>query len=239
MQNVFVSNVLEYTGPGVVEVLSNSDYQVICHDRAFADPAERASYSQKENVVAIAGQTPEEITAELAGFVRVTKYVFNDAHPNTPKPFEEVAIDELRAAHAALVEFPFRLCQLVLPGLKEEKTGSIVFVTSARQLQPEPGFAVATSVRAGATALALAVAREASPYGIQVNAVQPNYLYSEMYYPKARFIDDPAGREEIAAVVPAGRLGAPEEFGALIEFLVSGRSAFTTGQVINFTGGWP
>lgn len=239
MQNVFVSNVLEYTGPGVVEVLSRSNYNVICHDRSFVEPAARAKYSQKEHVVALAGQTAEEIGAELADLGLVTKYVFNDAHPNIPKPFEEIAIDELRAAHAALVEFPFRLCQLILPGLKQKKTGSMVFVTSARQLQPEPGFTVATSVRAGATALALAVAREAAPYGIQVNAVQPNYLYSEMYYPKAKFVDDPAGRETIAAVVPAGRLGAPEEFGALIEFLVSGRSAFTTGQVINFTGGWP
>jgi NAD(P)-dependent dehydrogenase (short-subunit alcohol dehydrogenase family) len=36
-----------------------------------------------------------------------------------------------------------------------------------------------------------------------------------------------------------GRLGDPEEAGELVAFLVSGRSTFTTGQVINFTGGWP
>jgi len=239
MQNVFVSNVLEYTGPGVVEVLSRSTYQVICHDRSFSDQAKRAEYSKKENVVVIAGQTPEEITAELDSFGFVSKYVFNDVHPNTPKPFEEIDIIELKAAHASLIEFPFRLCQLIIPKLKQEKTVSFVFVTSARQLQPESGFAVATSVPAGATALALAVAREAAPYGIQINAIQPNFLYSEMYYPKAKFIDDPAGREKIASSVPAGRLETPEEFGELVEFYISGRSAFTTGQVINFTGGWP
>ncbi len=239
MKNVFVSNVLEYTGPGVVEVLSRSRYQVICHDRSFAEQTKRAAYSKKENVVAIAGQTPEEITDELESFGIVSKYVFNDAHPNSPKPFEEISLEELKAAHVSLVEFPFRLCQLILPKLKQEKVGSVVFITSARQLQPEAGFAVATSVRAGATALALAIAREAAPYGIQINAIQPNYLYSEMYYPKAKFIDDPVGREKIASIVPAGRLGTPEEFGELVEFYISGRSAFTTGQVINFTGGWP
>jgi len=36
-----------------------------------------------------------------------------------------------------------------------------------------------------------------------------------------------------------GRLGTPEEIGELVAFLVSGRSAFVTGQVIDFTGGWP
>lgn len=68
--------------------------------------------------------------------------------------------------------------------------------------------------------------------------MQPNYLYSEMYYPRARFIDDPAGAEVIRQTVPTGRLGTPEEFGELVAFLLSGKSTFTTGQVINFTGGW-
>ena len=36
-----------------------------------------------------------------------------------------------------------------------------------------------------------------------------------------------------------GRLGTPEEIGELVAFLVSGRSAFVTGQVIDFTGWWP
>ena len=239
MHKVFVSNVLEYTGPGVVEVLSRSGYEVICHDRAFTDAGSRAEFGQAENLTAIASQSADDIAAELEDLSPVSRFVLNDAHPNAPKDFEAIDIDELRSAHAALVEFPFRLCQLILPELKRQASGSIVFVTSARQLKPEPGFAVATSVRAGATALAMAVAREAAPFGIQVNAVQPNYLYSELYYPKAKFVDDPEGKAAIAATVPAGRLGEPEEFGALIEFCISGRSPFTTGQVINFTGGWP
>lgn len=145
MQNVFVSNVLEYTGPGVVEVLSRSNYQVICHDRSFTDQAKKEEYSKKENVFALTAQNPEEIVAELKQFGVVKKYVFNDIHPNTPKAFEDIDIEELKAAHSSLVEFPFRLCQLILPKLKQEKAGSVVFITSARQLQPEPGFAIATS----------------------------------------------------------------------------------------------
>lgn len=239
MRAVFVSNVRDYTGPGVVEVLGRRGYRLLCHDRSFVDAAGRRAFAQGDTVIALSGQTPEEITAELDAAGDVDGFVFNDAHPNTPKPFEDIDVAELRAAHAALVEFPFRLCQQVLPGLKRRRAGSIVFVTSARQLQPEPGFAVATSVRAGATALALVVAREAAPFGIQVNAIQPNYLYSEMYYPRARFIDDPEGRASLERAVPAGRLGRPEEFGELVEFFVSARSPFTTGQVINFTGGWP
>lgn len=72
-----------------------------------------------------------------------------------------------------------------------------------------------------------------------MNVVAPKYLYSEACYPRARFIDDPEGRARIAARVPMGRLGRPEEVGELIAFLASNRAPFVTGQVIDFTGGWP
>lgn len=239
MRTVLVTNVESYTGPGVVEVLSRYGYQVLCHDKAFADPEHRKRYSKSENVTALLAQTPREIALEAEQVGEVLGFVLNDVHPNEPKPFEEISLEEIRAAQEALIEFPLQICQAVLPKLKANRQGSIAFITSARQLQPEKGFALATSVRAGATALALAVAREVAPFNIQVNAIQPNYLYSELYYPKATYIEDPKGRAHIASSVPCGRLGTPEEFGELVEFYISGRSPFTTGQVINFTGGWP
>jgi 3-oxoacyl-[acyl-carrier protein] reductase len=122
--------------------------------------------------------------------------------------------------------------------MKQRHSGSFVFITSAREARPEPGFAVPTTVRAATTAFAKALAKEVAPFGIQANVVAPNYLYSEMYYPKARFVDSAEGRDLIARTVPFGRLGQPEEVGALICFLASGKSPFTTGQVIHFTGGW-
>ena len=140
---------------------------------------------------------------------------------------------------SALLLFPVELSQRLLPAMKATQRGRFVFVTSARYLQPEVGFAVATTVRAATTAFARSLAREAAAHGIQVNVVAPNYLYSEAYYPRARFIDDPAGKAEIAGKVPMGRLGEPEEIGELIGFLASGKSQFVTGQVIDFTGGWP
>jgi len=82
-------------------------------------------------------------------------------------------------------------------------------------------------------------ARELAPFGIAVNAIAPNYFANEMYYPKARFIDDPAGRAFVARMVPAGRLGRPEELGELVTFLATTRARFMTGTTLEFTGGWP
>jgi len=74
---------------------------------------------------------------------------------------------------------------------------------------------------------------------VSLDTLRQSVEYSEAYYPRARFIDDPVGRQEIAGKVPMGRLGEPREIGELIAFLASGRTPFTTGQVIHFTGGWP
>lgn len=241
MNTVLLTHVLHYVGPGVLPVLLRDGLQPLCHDASFADHgAAQVFENAHPGAIALRAQTPDALAAEMQERqLSVDALISNDVYPNTPRPIEELAIETLRASYAALLEFPFRLTQLLLPAMKQRRTGCFVFVTSARYLQPEPGFAIATAIRAGTTAFASALAREAAPFGIPVNVVAPNYLYSEAYYPRARFIDDPTGREQIAAKVPMGRLGTPEEIGELIAFLVAGRVPFMTGQVINFTGGWP
>jgi len=224
-----------------VPVLLREGVPLVCHDRSFADAqVAQAFEAQHPGVLTLRAQTAPDILAELAARkITISALVSNDVFPNTPCPIEDVSLEFLRDSFEALTVFPVQLTQGLLPGMKQNKQGRFVFITSARYLQPEPGFSVATSVRAGTTAFAMALAKEAAAFGIPVNVMAPNYLYSEAYYPRARYIDDPAGRAQIAAKVPMGRLGNPEEAGEVVAFLVSGKAAFVTGQVINFTGGWP
>lgn len=241
MPKVLLTHVNQYVGPGALPALLRQSDVVACHDLSFRDPvAARTFQDQHPAVVVLQGQTPDEIAAELTERdIQIDTVVSNDVFPNTPLPIAEIPLDIVRNSFDALLLFPMRLTQLLLPAMQKAQQGRWVFITSARYRQPEPGFAVATAIRAGTTAFAQALAKEAAPFGIQVNIVAPNYLYSEAYYPRARFIDDPAGRAQIAAKVPMGRLGTPEEIGELIAFLASGRAPFVTGQVIDFTGGWP
>lgn len=241
MRTVLVTHATQYTGPGAVAVLAAAGCAVFCHDASFATAAARAAFvAEYPNVTCLQAQDPEGLIAELDAIIGVVDAVVsNDVYPITRAPIETISIDDLRATFEAVLVFPVRLTQLLLPAMKARGAGSFVFVTSARPLRPEPGFAVPTSVRAGTTAFAQALSKEVAEFGIQVNIVAPNYLYSELYYPRARFIDDAGGRAEIARIVPAGRLGTQQEVGELIGFLVSGRSPFLTGQVLYFTGGWP
>ena len=241
MALVILTNVSQYTGPGALDALLLDGHTIACHDASFVDAAARAAFDERRAMAyALEAQTPEEIGAEVRKRSGLPDAVVsNDVYPITRNEIEAIPLEDFRATFEHVVMFPIRLTQAFLPEMKARRRGSFVFVTSARETRPEPGFAVPTTLRAATTAFAKALAKEGAPFEIQANVIAPNYLYSEMYYPKARFIDDPAGRDAIARLVPFGRLGQPEEVRALISFFASGKSPFTTGQVLNFTGGWP
>jgi NAD(P)-dependent dehydrogenase (short-subunit alcohol dehydrogenase family) len=240
MSLVLLTNVRQYAGPGAVASLLQDGHTVACHDASFVDASARAEFQEQYPAHALEAQTPEAIHTEvIARWGIPDAVVSNDVHPIVQNEIGAIPVDHFRATFEAVVMVPVRLTQLFLPHMKALRRGAFVFVTSARETRPEPGFAVPTTLRAATTAFAKALAKEAAPFGVQANVVAPNYLYSEMYYPRARFIDDPTGRDTIARTVPFGRLGRQEEVGALIAFLASGKSSFTTGQVIYFAGGWP
>ncbi len=139
--------------------------------------------------------------------------VSNGVHPITRNSIEAIPLEDLRATFEAVVVFPVRPAQLVLPAMKARGAGgAFVFVTSAREARPEPGFAVPTALRAAATAFAKALAKEAAPFGIQANVVAPHYLESEMYYPRARFVDDPRGARQLRARCPSAGWGGPRRW---------------------------
>lgn len=241
MALVILTNVTQYTGPGALAALLHDGHTIACHDASFVDGAARAALDERSaKAYALEAQTPEEIGIEVRERSGLPDAVVcNDVYPITKNDIEAIPLDDFRATFEHVVMFPIRLTQALLPEMKARRRGSFVFVTSAHETRPEPGFAVPTTLRAATTAFAKALAKEGAPFEIQANVIAPNYLHSEMYYPKARFIEDLPGREAIARLVPFGRLGQPDEVGALIAFFASGKSLFTTGHVINFTGGWP
>ena len=81
MESVLVTNVTQYTGPGVVDTLVEQGYHVICHDPAFADETTRNAYDQRPSVTATAAQSPDAIREACRA---VDRLVFNDVYPNTP-----------------------------------------------------------------------------------------------------------------------------------------------------------
>ena len=236
-----VTNALEFAGPPAVAALLEAGFRVVAHDTAFAASSARDVYRQGHpQVIALAAQAPAEIVAaawELAQ--RLDVLVSNDACRPVHGPIASASIEDLEATLNRLVVFPFAVAKAAIPRLKEQAGSRVVMITSNRTKLPLRGGAIPDAARAAANALMRSLSLELAPHGIPVNAIAPNFLYSETYFPRARFIDDAAGRAFIEQVVPVGRLGRPEEIGELVRYLATMKGTFMTGSIIDFSGGWP
>jgi NAD(P)-dependent dehydrogenase (short-subunit alcohol dehydrogenase family) len=236
-----VTNALDYVGPPAVQALLKGGYDVIAQDPAFQD-----TNKEKEYKITFLGTIPLGIKdpRELIQYVwdnnkKVDVLISNDTFPAIHIPIEEANVEDLYATIENVLVYPFKLLKCAIPRLKKQSSGNVIMVTSCRTELPLPGGAIPDIARAGANALVKSLSIELAPFGIPVNAIAPNYLYSEAYFPKAKFVDDPIGRAFIKEVVPAGRLGEPEEIGELVSYLANMKGSFHTGTIIKFAGGWP
>jgi NAD(P)-dependent dehydrogenase (short-subunit alcohol dehydrogenase family) len=192
------------------------------------------------STLAIAETEPEAVIAEaIARPGALAAIVSNDHYPAPSFSPATAPLDALNLNDAKLVEFPFRLVRSALPHLRRQGGANIVMVTSNRTRLPLAGAAFPDAARAAANALVRSLAIDCARNGVIIDAVAPNVLYSEAYYPSALFRDTDHGRAYVEQNVPVGRLAEPHEIGEVIVFLATVRTRFLTGSIIDFSGGWP
>lgn len=144
-------------------------------------------------------------------------------------------LDEWEAAYRSLVLAPRVLAGAVVPGMRERRWGRIVNVGSSSTREPIPGLNLSNSHRMAAVGFLKTLSREVAADGITVNTVATGRFATERLIANLGSLEaaEAAARDE----VPAGRLGAPEEYGDLVAFLCSERAAYLTGAVIPLDGG--
>jgi len=237
-----VTDALSFAGPPAVQALLAVGFRVIAVDTAFREPTLRDDYRRQHPSVVTMGE-PESSHLLVAQIIDAhglpEVVVSNDSHPARHVPIEVAPLSELHASLDRLLVRPFQLAQALTPHLKQRGSGKLIFITSCRTALPQLGGAIPDMARAGANALVRSLSIELAPFGIPVNAIAPNFLYSEAYFPKAVYEETAAGRAFIQATVPRGRLGRPDELGELITYLATMKGSFHTGTIIPFAGAWP
>jgi NAD(P)-dependent dehydrogenase (short-subunit alcohol dehydrogenase family) len=235
-----VTHALDYAGPGAAGALAAAGFLVICHDPAFQSGSELEEFEKNfpEYITCRAATSVEAIDFAVARFDRLDCVVSNDIFPALWSPIDQIDIDEFRETIEGLLIEPAILLSKAAATMKAYGRGNIIVVTSAAPLQPEPGYAMYSSARAAASNLARCLAKELGAHGISVNAIAPNFLDSEMYYPAELWKNNASQHDRLKQQVPLGRMGTSEELGELVVLLASGKANFITGQVIPFTGGW-
>jgi 3-oxoacyl-[acyl-carrier protein] reductase len=126
----------------------------------------------------------------------------------------------------------FNFVRAVAPLFREQKSGKIVNITSINALRGKFGQTNYSAAKAGQIGLTKAVARELGKYSVNVNAVAPGMIETEMYKDLSEEF-----MEKAAAETVVNRIGQPEDVAQLVTFLASEKARHITGEVIKVDGG--
>jgi 3-oxoacyl-[acyl-carrier protein] reductase len=160
--------------------------------------------------------------------------LINNAGIVSPKPFLETTQQEWDKITAVNLKGVYNTCFTVLPGMIEQKYGKIINVASIAG-KTGGGFFGNTlygTSKAGVIALTKGIAREAGPHGINVNAICPGPIETQM------LADCPEEtRERILSGVPLRKFGEPQDIANMAIFLASDLASHVTGEITDVDGG--
>jgi len=194
-----------------------------------------ADLNQKDSIANLVEHTSNDL-----GEIDI---LVNNAGGPPPGTFDSLDNQSWEDAFNLSLMSAISITRLVLPSMKKNGWGRIINIQSRSVKSPVPGLFLSNSIRLAAVGWAKALSDEVAEFGITVNTVCPGETrtqrLTEIFENQAKS----SGKEakEIEALInqsiPAKRIGEPEELAALIAFLASERSGFTTGTVIQVDGG--
>ena len=201
--------------------------------RAVIAPADLADHEALLKAVDVA-------EAALGGPIQI---LLNNTGGPPPSGVAGLDPDLWRTQFEAMVLSIFRLTDRVLPGMRAMGWGRIVNVASMTVIEPAASLGVSNTLRASVAAWAKTLAGEVAANGVTVNTLLPGRIDTprierlDAARAAATGIEPAEARAESVKSIPVGRIGAPEEFGAVAAFLCSPQAAYVTGSLIRLDGG--
>jgi len=157
--------------------------------------------------------------------------------PETKRPIENLSLEEWKRVVDFNLDATFLFCREVLPHMKEQGSGKIVNISSRSATGLNLNTAAYAASKAGIIALTTRVAKEAGPYGINVNAIAPNTTMTERVAELRWALRTPEEQAAYMADISLRRLGNPEDQAKVIAFLASEDANYVSGQTIQVNGG--
>ncbi len=232
-KRVLVTGAGSGIGAGIVAVLAERGWTVAVND---IDAGSVEQVAASVGGVAVPGDVADDVAAvvdrsarELGGLDALV----SNAGIHRRAPLDVVRADQLDDVYAvnlrAVVLGAAAAVAHMQPG------AAIVNVSSIAAVTPQMGVGLYTATKAGVSAYTAEAAVEFGPRGIRVNAVAPGMVRTAM---AEAVYSDPVLHEKRRAMVPAGRIGTPEDIGAVVAFLLSDDASYVNGQTIVVDGGF-
>jgi len=160
-------------------------------------------------------------------------YLVNNAGQSLHKPFDQTTEEELDGIYNVHFKGVYLLTQTLLPLIADG--GRIVNISSGLARVSMPGSSAYGAMKGAVEVLTRYMAAELGPRGIAVNTVAPGAVATDFSGGMVR--DTPAVAERIAGMTALGRVGLPDDLGAMIASLLSDANRWISGQRIEVSGG--
>ena len=171
------------------------------------------------------------VRAALDRFGRIDILV-NNAGIARDQLLMRMKADEWDAVIATNLTAVFTCTQAVLRPMLRQRWGRVINVGSVVGQSGNPGQTNYAASKAGLIGFSKALAHEVAARGITVNVVAPGFIETDMTAALGE-----SAREALAARIPAGRLGRPEDVAGAVCYLAADEASYITGQVIGVNGG--
>jgi len=148
-----------------------------------------------------------------------------------PGNFESTEVEAYPAALQLSLVSTVAMCKATVPAMRERGWGRVIAITSIAVREPIARLILSNTARAGLTGFLQTLASEIAADGVTVNSVQPGLHATD------RLREVFGDTEKLAAGLPVGKLGDPNDFGRIVAFLCSDSARFITGAAIPVDGG--
>ncbi|MHA2408148.1 MAG: SDR family oxidoreductase [Candidatus Ranarchaeia archaeon] len=170
--------------------------------------------------------------------------LFCNAGGPPPGEFMDFSLEDWQNAIELNLKSYITMVQEVIPFMRNQKWGRIIFNTSVSVKMPLDRLILSNSVRSGVIGLAKSLSNELGKHNILVNSVCPGYTLTDRVKSlvKDRSVKEGKPTEEILSALgehtALGRIGMPEEYADVVAFLASARASYVTGTAISIDGGY-
>lgn len=200
---------------------------------------EAANKFKDENGIAVYKWDVGDFEACKAGIAQVegdlgpVDVLVNNAGITRDGTLHRMSLENWRAVMSTNLDSLFNMARNVIEGMRSRGYGRIISISSINGQKGQLGQANYSAAKAGVFGFTKAVAQENAFKGITVNAVAPGYIGTEM----VRAVPEEILNTKILPLIPAGRLGEPEEIARCVVFLAAEESGFITGATLSANGG--